>query len=144
MGSELVAQSKPAYIQILSEIEPLEKFVLQDMRAPEDFKIERVKSEYVFDGEWFVVFGTQDKGSNVAYYEVCELGLKCQNAESPYLLANQDMFYHIKIIAYDSAGNKKTSTLTSPVLMLSVVLVSFVIILFMFRHFRRYFRKNRV
>lgn len=143
LGSEKSVEPSNVLVDI-SKTYKVEEFSISDVRVPEEFKIERVKDISLFEGQWFVVFGTQDKGSNVSHYVVCELWSNCKEATSPYLLQQQNVFYRIKVYAYDSAGNAQSATLTSPVLMIGVLLLSFVIVLIIYKKFRRYFRKNRV
>lgn len=61
----------------------------------------------IFDGKYFLVFATQDKGSGISHYEVCEGGKrKCAIAESPYLLQNQKLNQKIFVKAVDKNGNE--------------------------------------
>ncbi len=100
-----------------------------DKTKPEVFQVQHTSNEYVFDGKKYVVFSTQDKGSGIAYYEVCEFGFKkCTKAKSPYLLTNQTIFYSIKVLAYDNSGNIQKSQIVSTAFM---ILISFLLFLFL-------------
>jgi len=88
----------------------------------------------IFDGKWFLVFATQDKGSGIDHYEVLErrelkiqkLGFSKEKslhskfyilnpwrvAESPYLLKDQELKSYIYVKAIDKAGNERVATLS--------------------------------
>jgi len=57
------------------------------------------------------VFATQDKGSGVDYYEVCEGKSECVRAENLYLLKNQNLDEEITVYAVDKQGNKRMAVL---------------------------------
>ena len=88
----------------------------KDQEPPESFKPEVARDSSIFDGKWFLVFATQDKSSGIDHYEIIEtrsgmLGawIKRQGtwtrAESPYILADQELRSFIFIKAVDKAGN---------------------------------------
>lgn len=117
----------------------------KDNRAPEIFKITRTKDIAIFDGKYFVVFSTQDKGSGVDHYAVCEYIRKnCTNSESPYLLKYQNPFYRIIVIAYDGDGNIQEVILTSPWLILIIICLLLLIIKLGYSIYHRYLKKNKV
>ncbi len=79
-----------------------------DYLAPEGFKPDIARDEALFDGQWFIVFATQDKVSGIDHYEVCEeTKISCIIAESPYLLKNQKLDKKIFIKAVDRSGNER-------------------------------------
>lgn len=100
-----------------------------DVELPEEFKPEIAQSSDMFEGKWFLVFATQDKGSGIDHYEVYEdLGFKIQDlgkvikkilypksyiinywiiAESPYVLKDQKLRSWIYVKALDKAGNER-------------------------------------
>jgi hypothetical protein len=81
---------------------------IKDTDPPEDFKPEIAQSPEMFDGKYFLVFATQDKGSGIDHYEVCEGSKKkCVIAESPYLLQNQKLDQQIFVKAVDKSGNER-------------------------------------
>ena len=62
----------------------------------------------IFDGKYFLVFATQDKGSGIDHYEVSEdNGASFIPAVSPYLLKNQSLDTKIIVKAFDKKGNEK-------------------------------------
>lgn len=88
---------------VLSEIQ-----TTKDLAPPENFKPEISNSPDLFNGKWFLAFATQDKGSGIAYYKVCEGSkTKCVIAESPYVLQNQNLDQVIFVKAVDRNGNER-------------------------------------
>jgi len=85
--------------------------LIEDRNPPEEFIPQIAADPVIFDGKWFLVFATQDKGSGIDYYEVCEGKRKCVIADSPYLLQNQDLEEKIAVKAVDKSGNKRVATL---------------------------------
>lgn len=78
---------------------------IEDEDLPEAFVPVISSSPELFDGQWFLVFATQDKGSGVSYYEVCEGRSRCVRAESPYALRYQALDRAIVVKAFDTFGN---------------------------------------
>jgi hypothetical protein len=119
--------------------------VLVDKGIPLSFDILRARSPYIEDNKWFIAFSAQDKGSGVSYYRVCELFVSdCVEAESPYVLKNQTMFFYVKVQAFDVAGNTSSSHLISlplKIAFMGIFLLIFIVILF---YTYRFFKKNRV
>jgi hypothetical protein len=89
-----------------------------DTIAPEEFSLEVVQDPNVFEGLWFLVFDTQDKGSGISYYEVQERtreGIKAnawKKGQSPYMLKDQSLRSFIYVKAVDKAGNERISILS--------------------------------
>ena len=83
----------------------------EDRNPPEEFTPQIAASPSIFEGKWFLVFATQDKGSGIDHYEVCEGKRKCVAAESPYLLQNQDLDEGIVVKAVDKSGNERAVTI---------------------------------
>jgi hypothetical protein len=79
-----------------------------DNEAPETFMPEIANDPNIFDGQWFLVFATQDKNSGIDRYEVNEGGKVFMVAESPYLLKNQNLDRQIFVKAVDKSGNERT------------------------------------
>lgn len=80
----------------------------EDSISPEGFKPEVAQDAEMFDGKYFLVFATQDKGSGIDFYEVKEgfFGTY-KKAESPYVLDNQKLNTKIYVKAVDKKGNEK-------------------------------------
>lgn len=94
---------------------PQESAKVKDSNPPEKFKPEISQVKDVFDGKYFLVFATQDKGSGIDHYEVREgLWNGFVTAESPYLLQNQKLDKKIFVKAVDKADNKRTEILYPP------------------------------
>lgn len=80
-----------------------------DTDAPEKFKPEIVRDSEIFDGKYFLVFATQDKGSGIDHYEVREGFFGAfATATSPYILNNQEKDQRISVRAVDKKGNVRT------------------------------------
>lgn len=94
---------------ILKQISEFQSIVIgiKDTDKPENFEPVVTKDQMMFDGKYFLVFATQDKGSGLDHYEVCEGNRKCIITESPYLLQNQKLDEKITIKAIDKSGNEK-------------------------------------
>jgi len=90
---------------------------IKDLEPPENFKPEIASDPTIFEGKWFLVFATQDKGSGIDHYEVLESrNQKIENrnwrtVESPYLLKDQKLKSFIYVKAVDKAGNERIATL---------------------------------
>jgi len=85
---------------------------VKDSEKPETFSLQVTRDESMFDGKWFLVFTTQDKGSGIDRYEIKESDKKqkkgeWKTAESPYLLSDQKLYSYIYVKAVDKAGNER-------------------------------------
>jgi len=89
---------------------------IKDTEPPEDFKPEIAQNPEMFDGKYFLVFATQDKGSGIDYYAlretrrktiIRETDAKWIVAESPYVLKDQKLRSYIYVKAVDKAGNER-------------------------------------
>jgi len=87
---------------------------------PEAFTPEVGKDESLFNGQWFVAFSTEGKGTGISSYEVAERAPGIfwslfpeawKSAESPYLLTDQSLGSVIDVKAVDAAGNVRLETL---------------------------------
>ena len=95
----------PAIINIkMSEEEP-SKLEFTEKIPPEPFTPVVSRSDEIYDGNYFLVFSTQDKNSGINYYEISEGEELFRIAQSPYLLRNQKLDEDIRIRAVDKAGN---------------------------------------
>lgn len=90
---------------------------IEDQQAdnvpPEVFSPQIARDGRVFDGQWFITFSTQDKQSGIDHYEIQESrsgrisagGWK--QAESPYLLEDQELHSYVFVLAIDRQGNER-------------------------------------
>jgi hypothetical protein len=115
----------------------------EDLVAPGKFSIMRTRSSSLFDNKWFLVFSTTDKESGIDHYQICEL-FSCATGDSPFLLKNQTPFYRVTVSAYDMNGNFTSSTITSPWLILVVILFFLVVFFISFCFYRGYLHFNKV
>jgi len=135
---ELIAQGDD--IRNVSWTSPL------DTNPPEEFKPALAQNPDLFNGQWFLVFATQDKGSGIDHYEVREgFWSRFIIAESPYLLKHQKLDKKIKVKAIDKAGNERIVTLV-PVnppwglikyWKLAIILIAILIIILIWLNYKR-------
>lgn len=89
------------------QISKIPKLEIKDIIPPESFKPVIARTPEMFNGKYFLVFATQDKGSGIDHYEVREGKQPFIFAQSPYLLQNQDLDREIIVKAIDKNGNEK-------------------------------------
>ncbi len=83
------------------------KISVKDVNAPEDFTVELLKDDNLFEGNWALVFTGRDLGSGLKEYEVLEGHKVFKQVTSPYLLENQRLNEKIYVRAIDNEGNIK-------------------------------------
>lgn len=95
-------------------IDDIRRPEIEDKELPESFAPEIARDETLFEGKWFVVFVTQDKNSGIDHYEAKESRQRILSvfkkwipAESPYVLADQELRSYIYVKAVDKAGNER-------------------------------------
>lgn len=86
---------------------------IKDVDPPEVFIPIIAKNKNIFNGKYFVVFETQDKGVGIDHYEVSEDGKSFVVAENPYLLKNQNLAGDVLIKAIDKNGNERIASASS-------------------------------
>ncbi len=109
-GTPASVKLSPFQFLISQEAPPAPPMVetIKDTDPPEEFKLEIAQSPEMFEGKYFLVFATQDKGSGIDHYEICEGSKKkCVITESPYLLQNQELNQEIFVKAVDKSGNER-------------------------------------
>ena len=102
---------------VFNPLNELEKAKEEDKIPPEEFKPEIVQ----INGQYFLVFNTQDKQSGIDHYEVATLKENLlgqlilisnfEKGESPSPLNGADLNKVIEIKAIDKAGNERIATL---------------------------------
>ncbi|MFA5359859.1 MAG: cohesin domain-containing protein [Patescibacteria group bacterium] len=110
----VVSSQAPAQLKVLEK---------KDINAPEIFTPTVAYDPNIFNGQYFLVFASQDKGSGIDYYEIREtkefvfFGLEFLRnkdwvkADSPYLLKDQFLKSYIYVKAVDKAGNQRIAKL---------------------------------
>ncbi len=102
-----------------------------DNEKPESFVPLVGKDPSMFDGQHFVAFYTQDKGTGIKEYKVKE-GLfgSYTTAQSPYKLKNQRLDSTIYVKAIDMRGNERVETVSAenPSLMHIAIIVIVVLL----------------
>lgn len=84
-----------------------QKELAEDTIPPEPFEIEIHRDSLIFDGKYFIVFSTTDKQTGIDFFEIKEGKRDWKKAESPYLLADQELKSIIKVKAVDKARNER-------------------------------------
>ena len=84
-----------------------------DSVPPESFLPLLGNEPGLFNGQWFLVFATQDRGLGIDHYEVREGDDSFMAAESPYLLKDQKLRSQIWVKAVDRAGNERVEKMTA-------------------------------
>ena len=114
-GTEAHSVASGAQILISERVPSAEAVVVEDdTQAPEEFTAVMTRDPSLFEGKYFLVFATQDKGSGIDHYEVCERGeTSCVTAESPYVLMHQALRTEMIIRAVDKKGNERVVVLPS-------------------------------
>lgn len=111
LGTKIpIEKSTPFAFSISKELNGsvVEDLRIKDTNPPEDFNPFTASDPSIFDGKYFLVFSTVDKGSGIDHYEVSEgFWDKYVTVESPYLLEDQSLSKNIYIKAIDKAGNER-------------------------------------
>jgi hypothetical protein len=110
VGTETKASSLPFSLFISGETATSSAIIepIQDNEPPENFTPIISSDPNIFEGKYFLVFATQDKGSGIDQYFVSEdNGVSFSPAHSPYLLQNQSLDTKIIVKAVDKNGNEK-------------------------------------
>ncbi|MBI2099628.1 hypothetical protein HYT45_04475 [Candidatus Uhrbacteria bacterium] len=116
-GTPATLSSKGLILNIKEGFEAPEAGEIKDNELPEPFTITLSRDPNIFDDKYFIVFAAQDKQSGIDRYEVQERRRRqpdselWQKAESPYLLADQELQSYIFVRAIDKAGNERLSSL---------------------------------
>jgi hypothetical protein len=85
-----------------------------DTEPPEDFTPVIASDPNIFEGKYFLVFATQDKGSGIDRYEVREGRWGWfREAKSPSLLKSQKLNKDIYVKAIDNRGNERIAVLAT-------------------------------
>ena len=91
---------------------------IEDLEPPEVFTIEVSSDPNIYEGDYFIAFSTQDKGSGIDHYEVLETNERLdgfegdwEEVESPYRLKDQSLRSFIYIRAIDRSGNVRMAEL---------------------------------
>ena len=124
----------------------------KDIDLPETFEPMVASDSAIFDGKYFLVFATQDKGSGIDHYEVREkFWAGFVTAASPYLLQNQRLDKKIFVKAIDKNGNERIVMLPpqKPLpwyrhyAIFGILLVLIVVGFLLKKLWSRHFTKNR-
>lgn len=108
-GGTALATTKPFSFSISSQGSTKQSVsALEDAEIPENFTPQIARDENLYNGQYFVVFSTQDKISGIDHYEIKEGSWgKFLTATSPYVLHDQTLTKKIYIKAIDFKGNER-------------------------------------
>lgn len=128
-----------------------------DTFPPEPFTPVVAHDQDIYGGQYFLVFGTADKGSGIDHYDVVEVpagraldnATAWQTAESPYLLHDQSLSNDVYVRAVDRMGNAIVEKLPSPhahlsFMTLTLIVLAFVVLLLGLRWWRGRGRRRRI
>lgn len=102
----------------------------------------------LYDGRWFVVFGTTDKETGIDHYEVKEGSGDWVRADSPYVLNDQTLSGAVSVKAVDLAGNftigvaNKEKSFSKSLLIIPVVFLLLVIFFVFHKLYVGYHKKK--
>ncbi len=115
-GTEADVSVSPYEVSVLPwtphASEPDRPATLTDREPPELFTPELVWDASLFNGAPTLLFATQDKGSGIDHYQVCEFGYGCLRVESPYRVKQRWLPTDMTVIAVDGNGNTREVILT--------------------------------
>ena len=111
-GSKAPLTIQNATLSVLEGDGTLHEENLTDTEPPEDFRPIISKDPSLYEGKYFLIFKTQDKGIGIDHYEVREgFWNKYATEDSPYLLKEQTLQKKVYVKAVDKAGNERVSVL---------------------------------
>jgi len=97
----------------------------KDLIIPETFEPKVVSDSNAYDGKYFLVFATQDKGSGIDHYEVLEQKILkvfslefviwksgWNKTDGSYVLKDQGIHSFIQVKAIDKSGNERIATIS--------------------------------
>ncbi len=107
-GTEAAFSTRNTTILVKPGDSNVRRETFSDTEPPEDFTPLIARDPNIFDGKYFLVFSTQDKKSGINRYEVREGKWSWfHEAESPYLLRDQNLRSKIYIKAIDQNDNER-------------------------------------
>lgn len=128
LGTPSATFAKSAQIIVSADGESLVQE--KDVFPPEPFTIVLEQSPAAFDGQKFLIFSSHDKGSGIAFYEVCEGFLvPCVKSSSPHPLKKQSADFLVSVRAVDIDGNVRVAYLFTPAAGMRYALFLFTFIL---------------
>lgn len=125
-------------VGIDTPINELANKVLSDRTPPEPFTILRARDSSVFDGKYFISFGTNDDETGIQRYEVKEGDLPRVRTGSTYVLQKQNVRDDVEVYVIDYAGNERVEKIEGqgpPIWYYIIVIILIVGIIFRVRKF---------
>ena len=148
LGETIVLRNSASAEEVMFDLESIILSVVKgkenvqvkiiDTDPPEKFVPFITDYEQTFDGNYVVVFGTQDKGSGMCCYKIAEMRgrevhdytiLTWREAESPYTLEDQSLRSFVYVKAIDKEGNETIAIVLPQSTVLGYVMPYFTSIL---------------
>ena len=108
IGTKIHTDALPFSFTVIGGAHSSDTVKIKDHDIPEDFVPLISRDPSLFNGKYFIVFSTVDKGVGIDHYEIREGFMSnYMVVKSPYLLEDQTLSSHIYIKAIDKAGNKR-------------------------------------
>jgi hypothetical protein len=109
LGSKVTVKEVPFTFSISEETNgSSENLKMEDIDPPEIFNPFVASDPTIFDGKYFLVWSTVDKGAGIDHYEVREgFWGEYDVVESPHLLSNQSLSSNIYVKAFDRFQNER-------------------------------------
>ncbi len=140
LGTKVPIKASSLVFSIIKETKDsvAKDLTINDLNPPEIFQPFIGNDSSLFDGKYFLVFSTVDKGVGVDHYEVREgeQGSFSQ-ASSPYVLKDQTLSKKLFVKAIDKNGNERIVTIAAEhptawyqsYLLLAILLLLIVVII---------------
>ncbi len=87
---------------------------VKDVTPPEEFTATLVKDPKLYGGKYALIWSASDKGSGISSYDVITGRKVFKHVTSPYVFPNQLLNGKIRVVAYDTEGNIRTSEVPIP------------------------------
>ncbi len=87
---------------------------VKDVTPPEEFTATLVKDPKLYGGKYALIWSASDKGSGISSYDVITGRKVFKHVASPYVFPNQLLNGKIRVVAYDTEGNIRTSEVPIP------------------------------
>ncbi|MDD2325983.1 MAG: hypothetical protein PHW63_08300 [Alphaproteobacteria bacterium] len=118
LGTAAAARARNANVEFSLAAPAMPVAPLNDRKQPEPFEFKLISDPDLYGGKILLVFSTKDKDSGIDKFEIKETRYQAlinqvawKTAESPYVLADQELKSYVVIRAVDKAGNERVTTI---------------------------------
>lgn len=146
LGLAVKTEALP-FILSLSKDAVVQKELVDDKTPPDIFKPLVSLDDGIFDGKYFLVFDTKDRGSGMSHFEIKEGRGLWVEATSPYEIHDQSLRKQIYVKAVDKSSNfriVKTFDKGLPIQNVVILVVIFFAIVVVYRRYSLKKRPNKV